>query len=188
MLSARTTAFCGKLEPGDDTATTWRTLTRWPTETSSTSPANPGRTPTALPSATPSSVSAGTTSTPVARCGATASWILALGQLVAAALVPVFVAAGASAWLTAASGAVAAVLTGAQQVLQVGPDSLRLGAARVAVDRELRLYRAQAGPYADPADGQQLLAERVEAVVASETTAWSTRHPKNDEVSGSTGG
>jgi hypothetical protein len=58
-------------------------------------------------------------------------------------LVPVLVAAGASAWVAAACGGAAAVLTGAQQVLQVGQDSLRLGAARVAVDRATgpeRLY------------------------------------------------
>src|SRR4051812_42135734 len=60
--------------------------------------------------------------------------ILALGQLIAAALVPVLVAAGVAAWVSAVCGGIAAILTGAQQVLQVGPDSLRLGAARVAVD------------------------------------------------------
>ena len=84
------------------------------------------------------------------------------------------------AWVAAACGGAAAVLTGAQQVLQVGPDSLRLGAARVAVDRELRLYRAHAGPYAEAADVDQLLAERVEAVVAAETTARASRQDKKE--------
>src|SRR3954453_14535908 len=66
-----------------------------------------------------------------AKYGHRALWsnrALAMGQLISAALVPVLVAVEGPTWATAACGGAAAVLTGAQQVLQVGPDSLRLGA------------------------------------------------------------
>ena len=113
--------------------------------------------------------------------------ILALFQLVAAGLVPVLVAAGAPAWTTALSGGVAAALAGAQQVLQLGPDSMRMGATYVALDRELRLFRAQAGPYVESAErSYQLLAERVESLVASDVTTWVSRGHR-DGISPRTG-
>lgn len=124
------------------------------------------------------------------RYASRAQWgyrTLAVLQLASAACVPVAAAAGADNWITAALGSLVAVLTGAQQVLGraqqvlgLGPDAVRLSTTSVALDRELRLYRAQAGPYVNTQGAAQLLAERVEDVVAADTTRWVSRREQTE--------
>lgn len=117
------------------------------------------------------------------RYASRAQWgyqTLAVLQLASAACVPVAAAAGADNWITAALGSLVAVLTGAQQVLGLGPDAVRLSTTSVALDRELRLYRAQAGPYVNTQGAAQLLAERVEDVVAADTTRWASRREQTE--------
>lgn len=103
-------------------------------------------------------------------------------QLASAASVPVAAAAGAESWITATLGSLVAVLTGAQQVLGLGPDVVRLSTTSVGIDRELRLYRAQAGPYVNMPGAAQLLSERVEDIVAADTTRWASRREQAEWV------
>jgi Protein of unknown function (DUF4231) len=107
--------------------------------------------------------------------------ILVIFQLAFAAAVPVSAAAHAPVWVAAVFGAIAAVLTGTQQVLGVGQDYVRLSATHVSIDRELRLYRALAGPYANAEAPAQLLTIRVEDAVALDTTRWVTQSRKAEE-------
>lgn len=95
-------------------------------------------------------------------------------QLVAAAGVPVFAAAGAGAAATAALGGALLVLEGLQQVGQYHRIWIDYRSTWELLQREKFLFLSQAGDYARVRDPTQLLAERVEAVVSQESTGWST--------------
>ncbi len=106
---------------------------------------------------------------------------LVILQLAFAAAVPVSAAARAPEWVAALFGGIAAVLTGTQQTLGLGQEYVRLNATHVRIDRELRLHRALAGPYASAEAPAQLLATRVEEIVAEDTTRWSAWHLKEEK-------
>ena len=99
---------------------------------------------------------------------------LKLLQLAAAAAVPVCAAAGVRAAATAALGGALLVLEGLQQVGQYHRIWIDYRSTWELLQREKFLFLSRAGDYARARDAAQLLAERVEAVVAQESTGWST--------------
>jgi hypothetical protein len=99
---------------------------------------------------------------------------LKLLQLAAAAAVPVFAASGVGAAATAALGGALLVLEGLQQVGQYHRIWIDYRSTWELLQREKFLFLSRAGDYARARDAAQLLAERVEAVVAQESTGWST--------------
>ena len=100
--------------------------------------------------------------------------LLKLLQLAAAAAVPVFAASGVGAAATAALGGALLVLEGLQQVGQYHRIWIDYRSTWELLQREKFLFLSRAGDYARARDPVQLLAERVEAVVAQESTGWST--------------
>jgi hypothetical protein len=93
-------------------------------------------------------------------------------QLTAAAMVPVAAAMSAGEAVTAALGAVILVVEGMQQVGQYHHTWITTRATCEALEREKHLHLAHAGGYARARSPDRLLAERVEAIVAGQTSGW----------------
>ena len=98
---------------------------------------------------------------------------LKVAQILVAAAIPVAAAAGATAWLVAATGATILVLEGLQQLFQFQQNWIGYRATAEALKHEKHLYLSEAGPYAGAARADALLAERVEGLVSQENAAWS---------------
>ena len=97
---------------------------------------------------------------------------LKVAQLVIAAAIPVVAAAGASATVAGALGAVVVVLEGLQQLFQFQQNWISYRVTAEALKREKFLYLAGAGPYEGAEQPGALLARRVERVVSQEYGAW----------------
>jgi hypothetical protein len=93
-------------------------------------------------------------------------------QIVMAAAVPVAAAAAAHPIVIGSLGGVIVVLEGIQQVFQLQPNWTSYRATAEALKHEKYLHLAQAGPYADAARPDRLLAERVEGLVSQEHATW----------------
>ena len=93
-------------------------------------------------------------------------------QIAVAAAIPVTAAAGASAAVAGAMGALIVVFEGLQQLFQFQPNWTSYRATCEALKREKHLFLAQAGAYADRERRDRLLAVRVEALVSDETSEW----------------
>ena len=90
----------------------------------------------------------------------------------AAALIPVFAGLGAPSWATGTLGAVIVLFEGAQQVNQYQANWIAYRSTAEALKHEKYLHVALAGPYADVANPDALLAERVEGLVSQEHAKW----------------
>lgn len=97
---------------------------------------------------------------------------LKICQIVTAAAIPVAAAASAPVWLIGAGGALIVVLEGLQQLQQYQQNWTAYRATCERLKHEQFLFAAHAGPYADAADPDALLAERVEGLVSQEHAAW----------------
>jgi hypothetical protein len=97
---------------------------------------------------------------------------LKVAQILIAAAIPASVAAGASAAVAGALGAVIVVLEGLQQLFQFQQNWISYRTTAEALKHEKFLYLASAGPYAHSDRLEGALAERVEALVSQETVAW----------------
>jgi hypothetical protein len=110
------------------------------------------------------------------RSGDTRRWYRGLKtQLVAAAAVPVFAGVSASGWLTGGMGSAIVVMEGIQQLFQFQERWLGYRAANSALLSEKHLYLARAGDYATAPDAHALLAERIEAIMSHELSAWAAQ-------------
>jgi hypothetical protein len=103
-------------------------------------------------------------------------WFQALKvvQIVVAAAIPVAAAAGASATVAGALGALIVVVEGVQQLFQFQQNWIAYRGTAEALKHEKFLYLAAAGPYEDARRPAARLAERVERLVSQEQTAWAT--------------
>jgi hypothetical protein len=72
-------------------------------------------------------------------------------------------------------GALIAVFKGMETTMQWQANWGNYRASREALTREKFLYLAGAGPYAGIPNADRLLAERIENIIASENTAWTSR-------------
>ncbi len=99
---------------------------------------------------------------------------LKIAQIIVAAAIPVAAAAGATDWLVGGLGAAILVVEGLQQLFQYQQNWLGYRGTAEALKHEKHLYLAGAGPYADAARRDALLAERVEGLVSREHLAWSS--------------
>ncbi len=114
---------------------------------------------------------------------------LKVAQIVIAAAIPASVAAGASAGVAGALGAVIVVLEGLQQLFQFQQNWISYRTTAEALKHEKFLYLASAGPYAHSDRPEGALAERVEALVSQETVAWAdAQRGKPAEVDRANGG
>jgi hypothetical protein len=102
---------------------------------------------------------------------------LKVAQIVIAAAIPVVAAAGASATVAGALGAVIVVLEGFQQLFRFQENWIAYRVTAEALKREKSLCLAKAGAYAGADRPGALLAERVERIVTQESGAWAeSRH------------
>lgn len=97
---------------------------------------------------------------------------LKVAQIVIAAGIPVAAAAGASATVAGALGAVVVVLEGLQQLFQFQQHWTAYRITAGALERERSLCLAGAGPYEDAEHPDALLARRVERILSQEYGAW----------------
>lgn len=92
-------------------------------------------------------------------------------QLGLAAAIPV---AAEEALFVAIAGAAIVVLEGLQQLQQYQQNWTTYRSTCERLKHEKFLFAAHAGPYADAARPEALLAERVEGLVSQEHAAWAT--------------
>ena len=111
---------------------------------------------------------------------------LKVAQIVIAAAIPVSAAAGASATVAGALGAVIVVLEGLQQLFQVQQNWLAYRVTAQALMREKFLCLAGAGPYKNAERPEAVLAQRVERIVSQEYGAWA--ESQRDTGGGGAGG
>jgi Protein of unknown function (DUF4231) len=98
--------------------------------------------------------------------------------LITAAAIPICALLNFSPLLTAALGALIAVLEGTQQIFQFHENWLNYRSTAEALRRERLLYTSGAGPYAEAESAGRsaatLLAERVVALTTEEQAKWRT--------------
>jgi Protein of unknown function (DUF4231) len=95
-------------------------------------------------------------------------------QLVAAALVPVVASVHAAVWVTGGLGALVVVLEGIQQLGQFHANWINYRATAEELNHEKYLYLATSGPYEQAADPKRVLAGRIESLMATEHTKWTS--------------
>jgi hypothetical protein len=97
---------------------------------------------------------------------------LKVAQIVIAAAIPVVAAAGGSATVAGALGAVIVVLEGLQQLFRFQENWIAYRVTAEALKREKFLCLARAGAYARADRIEAMLAEQVERIVSQESGAW----------------
>jgi hypothetical protein len=110
---------------------------------------------------------------------------LKVAQIVIAAGIPVVAAAGASATVAGALGAVIVILEGLQQLFRFQENWIAYRVTAEALKREKYLCLARAGDYAKADRPQAMLVERVERIVTQESGAWAE---SQRDVGSGTGG
>jgi Protein of unknown function (DUF4231) len=101
---------------------------------------------------------------------------LKVAQIVVAAAIPAVAAAGASAGFAGALGAVVVVLEGIQQLFQFQQNWIAYRGTAEALRRERYLYEAGAAHYADAAQPDRVLAERLDVILSHEHANWAEVH------------
>ena len=99
---------------------------------------------------------------------------LKLGEIVAAALVPLLAGLSAKPWLTGAAGVLVVTLEGVQQLNQYHDRWISYRSTAEALKHEKYLFLARAAHYASAPSPSVLLAERVESLVSQEHAKWAT--------------
>ena len=99
-------------------------------------------------------------------------WTLRLGSLTMAAAVPITATLQQSSLVPALLGAGIVVAEGAHEIFRLQQNWTSFQATAEALKHEKYLYLAGAGPYRRLQNPRSLLAERVEALVSSETSQW----------------
>jgi len=99
-------------------------------------------------------------------------WTLRLTSLMMAAAVPITATLQQSSAVPALLGAGIVVAEGAHELFRLQQNWTSFQATAEALKHEKYLYLAAAGPYRRLQNPRSLLAERVEALVSSETAQW----------------
>jgi hypothetical protein len=109
-------------------------------------------------------------------------------QLLIAAAIPVVAAFGAGADIAGLLGALVVIVEGLQQLFQFQQNWLRYRATAQSLESEKHLYLAAAGPYSGARRPTVLLAERVEELLSSEISSWTTDQREASAAVGSAQG
>ncbi len=107
--------------------------------------------------------------------------LLRVTSLIAAAAIPVLTALSVPAGAAAALGGAIVALEGIQGLFQFQRNWIAFGATRESLKHEKYLYLASAGAYRQSRDRHRLLAERVETLVARETSDWASVQQFDDQ-------
>jgi hypothetical protein len=107
---------------------------------------------------------------------------LKLLTIAAAAVIPLFAGLDAPPWATGAMGALVVVFEATQQLNQYHANWMAYRSTAEALKHEKYLHLALAGPYADAANPDSLLAERIEGLVSQEHAKWVSAQQDADKV------
>lgn len=99
-------------------------------------------------------------------------WSLRIASLTMAAAIPLTVLFEQPNTLAAVLGAGIVIAEGAHELLRLQQNWTSFRATAEALKHEKYLFLAGAGPYRGEADPRPMLAERVEALISSETAGW----------------
>jgi hypothetical protein len=107
--------------------------------------------------------------------------ILKISQIVAGALIPFTSSVGAPSYVAGGFGVLIVIFEGLQSLSQYQHSWISYRTTCEQLTHEKYLWLAKAGPYATAANSDALLAERVEALMSSEITSWSTTTQQKDQ-------
>ena len=107
--------------------------------------------------------------------------ILKIAQIVAGALIPFTSSVGAPAFVAGALGVLIVVFEGLQSLNQYQHNWISYRSTCEQLTHEKFLWLAKAGPYANAANPDALLAERIEALIANEIATWTTTIQQKDQ-------
>ena len=121
------------------------------------------------------------------RASANQRWYqrLKIMQILIAAAIPVVAAFGAGADVAGLLGALVVIVEALQQLFQFQQNWLRYRATAESIESEKHLYLAAAGPYSDAPRPPALLAERLEELLSSEVSTWTTEQRETSAGVGS---
>jgi hypothetical protein len=100
--------------------------------------------------------------------------LLRLAAVVLAAAIPVLTTSGVPSLAVAILGSAVVVVEGIQQVFRFHDHYIAYRSTWNTLDREKRLFDSRAGRYAANPTPGQTLAERVDQILAEETTRWAS--------------
>ena len=107
--------------------------------------------------------------------------ILKIAQIVAGALIPFTSSVGALAFVAGALGVLIVFFEGLQSLNQYQHNWISYRSTCEQLTHEKFLWLAKAGPYANAANPDALLAERIEALIANEIATWTTTIQQTDQ-------
>jgi len=100
--------------------------------------------------------------------------VLRVAAVVLAAAIPVLTTSGAPPLATAILGGAIVVVEGVQQVFRFHDHYIAYRSTWNTLEREKRLFESHVGRYANNANRDQALAERINQILAEETTRWAS--------------
>jgi hypothetical protein len=107
--------------------------------------------------------------------------MLKIAQIVAGALIPFASSVGAPAYVASGFGVLIVIFEGLQSLNQYQHTWISYRSTCEELKREKYLWLAKAGPYANAANANAVLAERVEAILSGEDSSWTTEMQKRDQ-------
>lgn len=95
-------------------------------------------------------------------------------SLVVAAIVPIVAALRGPAAVTASLAAIVVIVEGALQLFQFHANWITYRTTAESLRQHSLMYASRVGPYSDPRTRRIVLAERIQELIATENTTWST--------------
>jgi hypothetical protein len=112
--------------------------------------------------------------------------ILKISQIIAGALIPFASSIGAPAAVAGGLGVLIVIFEGLQSLSQHQESWISYRSTWQKLTQEKYLWLAKAGPYESAPNPDAVLAERIEALMSSEITSWSTTTRQKDQQSATT--
>jgi hypothetical protein len=107
--------------------------------------------------------------------------ILKISQIIAGALIPFAASVGAPAAVAGGLGVLIVIFEGLQSLTQHQQSWISYRSTWQKLTQEKYLWLAKAGPYESAPNPDAVMAERIEALMSSEITNWSTTTRQKDQ-------
>ena len=112
--------------------------------------------------------------------------ILKISQIIAGALIPFASSVGAPAAVAGGLGVLIVIFEGLQSLSQHQQSWISYRSTCQKLTQEKYLWLAKAGPYESAPNPDAVMAERIEALMSSEITSWSTTTRQKDQPDATT--
>ena len=112
--------------------------------------------------------------------------ILKISQIIAGALIPFASSVGAPAAVAGGLGVLIVIFEGLQSLSQHQQSWISYRSTCQKLTQEKYLWLAKAGPYESAPNPDAVMAERIEALMSSEITNWSTTTRQKDQPDATT--